>query len=178
MSPEAQRIAIAEACVLGHRFNRLIVVSKAPTISVRNKRWLCRCDCGTEKIVAQSELRSGKTQSCGCLRREVTALNKTKHGNARRGLHTKEYLIWRGMLSRCHNPSNPAYPDYGARGISVCERWRSSFSTFLADMGNCPAGLSIDRISNDGGYFRENCRWATAVQQAQNRRKRRWKKKP
>ncbi len=172
MKTEEQRIAI------GDRFGRLLIVGPSPRLSPRNKRWACICDCGNKKAVGQGELTSGKTKSCGCLRRELTAKNRTTHGNARRGKHSREYRIWRGIISRCTLETNPAWSDYGGRGITVCERWLNSFETFLADMGRCPTGMSIERKHNDGGYHPGNCVWATAAQQAKNRRPRRWKKKP
>lgn len=174
MDPEAQRVAIAE----GQRFGRLVALERTRQTKSRNWVWLCACDCGNVKEVTGSDLRNGHTKSCGCYRRDATAQNKTVHGAAKRGGHTREYRIWRGMISRCHSPTNAAYSHYGARDIFVCDSWRYSFANFLADMGPCPAGLSIDRINNKLGYGPDNCRWATAKQQANNRSKRRWKKKP
>ena len=83
---------------------------------------------------------------------------------------TRTYRVWKGMLHRCHNPSAQAYDNYGARGITVCKRWRKSFENFLADMGVKPAKMSLDRINNDEGYSKKNCRWATIFEQNQNKR--------
>lgn len=106
-------------------------------------------------------------------------VNNTKHNNARDGLQTPEYKAWSGMKQRCYSPRCRSYRNYGARGITVCDRWRDSFENFLADMGRKPAAnLSIDRIDNDGNYEPGNCRWATWTQQANNTRRSRKKKAP
>jgi hypothetical protein len=131
----------------------------------RNVMWLCRCACGTERLVRQSTLAAGKSSSCGCLRPALLASQKKTHGLSK----TRTYRIWVDMHRRCSNQKHNTYKDYGGRGISVCQRWEL-FENFYADMGICPPGMSIDREDNEKGYEPGNCRWATAAQQGRNKR--------
>lgn len=140
------------------RYGRLTVLQH------QHGGWLCACDCGASKIVTGNHLRDGRVQSCGCLNRDVRNAPKT-HGKR----HTRTWVIWSNMVQRCTNPNSTSYQDYGARGITVCERWRE-FVNFYADMGDVPVGLTLDRIENDKGYEPGNCRWATRTEQALNKR--------
>lgn len=147
---------------VGNRYGRLVVVSRHGSVP-SGSTWLCRCDCGTEKIVAANNLSSGHVQSCGCLSKEsIGKLNKT-HGRS----GTRTYDIWCGMRKRCSDSKSNKFHLYGGRGIRVCQRW-NRFEEFFADMGECPPRMSIDRINSDGNYEPGNCRWATPKQQARN----------
>ena len=134
-----------------------------------------RCSCGVEKRMRASRVLSGHIKSCGCLSREVVGDRSRVHGHASdaagrgSGVHSRTYYAWSSMRSRCSNPRNRRFATYGARGISVCDRWRDSFANFLADMGPAPDGLTLDRIDNDRGYEPNNCRWASRAEQARNK---------
>jgi hypothetical protein len=134
---------------------------------------LCRCTCGTEKVIQERYVLKGNTRSCGCLFIE-TSIAKVKamekHGHAREGSkRTPTYLSWRAMRMRCENPKHDNYPMYGGRGIKICERWLV-FENFLADMGERPEGTTLDRINPNGHYEPSNCRWADKTEQSRNRR--------
>lgn len=150
----------------GQRFGRLVALS--PTRDRYRIMWSCRCDCGAESTVTVGDLRHGATTSCGCWRRESSSLRSRTHGDSRR--NPKEYRIWRNIKTRCTNDAVAGYVNYGARGISMCDRWNESYEAFLEDMGRSPPGTSIDRIDNSRGYEPGNCRWATATTQARNTR--------
>lgn len=163
----------------GRRFGRLVVDGRAPN-GGRHVYWQCRCDCGAERQVKGDHLKAGSTVSCGCHSAETArarllergAPDRTTHGHAahRAGLRTPEYVVWSNMIQRATNANHPAWDNYGGRGITVCDRWRS-YENFLSDMGARPEGLTLDRIDVDGNYEPGNCRWATWAVQRQNQRR-------
>lgn len=149
----------------GKRYGRLQVLAMAARGHNRSVRWLCRCDCGVENVVLGSSLRRGVTVSCGCNRREKLAASARTHGWSQ----TRTYKTWRGMVGRCTDPRNASFAKYAGRGVTVCDRWLT-FEKFLEDMGERPAGKTLDRIRNEDGYAPGNCRWATVTEQNNNRR--------
>jgi len=147
----------------GKRYGRFTVIKISERDSSGRTKWICRCDCGCEKIVCGEHLVNGHTKSCGCLRRELLTI----HGKNK----SPEYRTWQAMKTRCESKNSTQYLDYGGRGIKVCERWRNSFNDFYEDMGDKPSKeYSIERKNNDGNYEPSNCVWATRSEQRRNQR--------
>lgn len=153
--------------ITGQRFGGWRVFSKAGNTPRGAALWLCRCDCGTERIVVGTDLRNGKSTGCGCKGTGRLGEFRRTHGET----GTRLYTIWKNMRQRCMNQKNPHYPRWGGRGIRVCPEW-TDFSTFKkwASRSGYAFHLSIDRIDNDGDYEPANCRWVTAAEQSANRR--------
>jgi len=145
--------------LFGKIFGRLTVIKEAGKSNAGQIRWLCRCNCGEEIIVTGGDLRSNRTKSCGCLRKEKTAERNTTHGFSKHPL----YLLWKDIRKRCNNSKHVSYPYYGGRGISMCTKWTNDPAIFIlwALAHGWKSGLTIDRKNNALDYFPENCRFIT-----------------
>jgi hypothetical protein len=160
----------------GQRFGRLVAIEKTERSSCGATMWMCKCDCGNLVSVQYSNLKSGATQSCGCLNQENCTNRNRKHNGSFRGKVERLYRVWRGMLGRCEDPKNNSYRYYGLVGISVCDDWKDyeKFRSWAiehgydetAERGQC----TLDRIDPFGNYEPSNCRWATMKTQSNNRR--------
>lgn len=156
---------------IGRQFGRLQALE---FVQIKSRRFYrCRCACGAEKVIREDALKTGLTRSCGCFAKERAFQTNYRHGwSAGGGLareHRGAFNTWRSMNYRCYSPNYEKYEKYGARGVAVCDRWRTSFAAFLEDMGDRPEGMTLDRINRFGNYEPSNCRWADAKTQANNR---------
>lgn len=153
----------------GNVYGRLTVTGLSEERVGKEKRqtWECVCSCGKKTKSIAKNLRSGAKKSCGCLRAEAMAAKMTKHG----GSEDRLYPIWKAMKARCHRPTDADYCYYGARGITVCQRWINDYGAFKSDVGDgWEDGLTLDRIDNDGNYEPGNVKWSTMSEQARNKR--------
>lgn len=157
--------------MIGNKVGRLTVIEESQTRTPdRRIQYVCLCDCGNTTIIPKRHIGT-KTNSCGCLQKEhISSLNR-KSSEFKYSEHPL-YSRWLGMKQRCYNPNHHKYKDYGSRGITVCNEWLNSFEDFIKDMGECPDGYTLDRINNDKDYCKENCKWSSPTEQANNRRER------
>ena len=162
--------------LIGKVFGRLTIISKAGQLTTNAIRWNATCSCGSTTIVTSNKLSMGHTKSCGCLNSDKRLKNLTYRGGGKpthgySGNDTPEYHTWKSMRGRCNRVTDKSYENYGGRGIGICDEW-NDFQRFFSDMGPKPTPHhSIDRINNNKGYSKDNCRWATSIMQMNNTRR-------
>ena len=157
--------------IAGQRFNRLYVVEEVFGGKAKVREWRCLCDCGEYTVLKTSVIVRGITKSCGCLADDTARERHLTHGCSHKPKEYPEYEIWSGIKKRCFIVTDPAYPDYGGRGISMSPEWRYDFLAFLNYVGRRPSKKhSLDRIDNNGNYEEGNVRWVTWDVQSKNRR--------
>lgn len=151
--------------ITGEKYNRLTAIKFVGNNKWGQRDWLFQCDCGKKHIASLIVVRRGSCKSCGCFYKETRGKYHKTHGES----NSPSYRAWIGMRARCLNKNNPRYSDYGGRGITICKRW-NSFENFYKDMGDRPNGKTLDRRDNSMGYSPDNCRWATKLEQNNNKR--------
>lgn len=154
--------------LIGQKFGRWVVLELSENTISYHSKWLCKCECGTEKIVRAGSLKKGDSKSCGCLNKEII----TKHGM----FGTPIYRIWENIIGKCSNPNHRDYKDYGGRGIKICERWNSSegFINFSKDIGERPTDTHrLGRINTNRKFEPSNCKWISSGEHVNNRKNRR-----
>jgi hypothetical protein len=157
----------------GHKYGKLTVIKLDEQRSNKKRKyWICLCECSNQKSVLSDNLHAGKIKSCGCFQIENQLIQANKRKKWGKTLYPTRQ-IWKLMLRRCYNPADAVYAYYGKRGISVCAEWHD-FNNFLRDMGVKPDQLTLERKNVNKGYCLENCCWATAKEQARNRRTTKW----
>lgn len=153
--------------ITGQRYGRLVAISREP--SGRHTKWRFRCDCGNETSIYLDAVRAGRSTSCGCFRTDLIRERSLTHGHKVGRKTSRTLKAYQHAKSRCENPNDPKFDNYGGRGIIMCQEWRESFETFLRDMGECPPRMTLDRVNVDGHYEPRNCRWTSHRQQARTR---------
>lgn len=155
----------------GMRFGNQVAISRAGSNNWRGATWLCRCDCGNEHVVSSQKLLSGKSKSCGCLRKKIVIDRPTKHGLTA-GKKPRLFTIWNDMKARCLNPRSISYRSYGMKGVTICDEWLDFESFYRWAVSNGYSDeLTIDRIDNNGNYEPSNCHWITASENKSKQRK-------
>lgn len=150
----------------GRTFGRLLVVERGENIG-GHTAWECECECGSVVLVRYQSLVNGQTKSCGCLRSDIMTATQLKHGH----YNSTTYHSYHSMKARCLNKNHRQFKDYGGRGIKISKYWINDFGRFLKDMGERPLGKTLDRIDNNKGYSKSNCKWSTRKEQNNNKRK-------
>lgn len=150
---------------------KLTPIKRIGTSKARSAIWLCSCECGNSITLVAQDLNSGHTKTCGCSRiKHGEAIPRSPNRHQKQKRQSKEYTAWQSMIQRCFRKTRVGYHRYGGRGITVCAKWRASYTDFLADVGRAPSSKhSLDRINNNGNYEHGNVRWATRKEQAANR---------